>query len=223
MQEKINKINSNVLAANKLFNEQDLKEAAAHYKIALKEAQEIPTTDPEFLKRLQVQIEACNVTNAPAVISKEKQKWLKKHFGGGTGIADIGKQAVAGLIKKFIPRIKGAIEKNRPKAIAFMRGELDFKFQPLPAGQKPERRIVIIELLVSPDGDVSKDDIVIQIKKADLVQVHTAKYPDDYEVVELRGQDASRIETFSGMGFIEEILATNLEAAIDEVDFGDMK
>ncbi len=214
--EKINKINETVQEADRLFLEENFKEAGAYYKVALKSAQEIPETNADFLNNLQLQITACNT---PAVASKElskgKKNWLNKHFGGGGGMKDFGKMAVTGLIKKFIPKIKSAIEKNRPKAIEFMQGKLDLHFKPLEPGQIPERRIVIIELHQDPDGDTSKDDIVIQIKKANYVQVNTAR--------DEAGEDISKIETYSGMTFLEEILASNLEQAIDDVDFGDMK
>lgn len=221
MNEKIEKINKNLELGDQHFVLSDFTEAAAYYKIALAEAKEIENTDLEFIKKLEIQIKACETPEAGSkneVAKKElspaKQNWFSKNFGGGGGFADFGKAAVGSLIKKFIPKIKAAVEKNHPKAIAFMRGELTLKFDPIPAGEKPERRIVIIELNPDANGDVSKDDIIIQIKKAEYVQIMVAK--DD------AGNDLSKIETFSGMSFIEEILASNLEAAIDEVDFGKM-
>ena len=203
----IEKIGELIQRGDQLFMGEQYPDAKEKYTEALSLNQ-----DPEKTKYLEKQIAACEPqTNLPATtekqeLSPEKKNWFKKKFGGGG--FNIGKELMGVAVKKLLPKIKPIIEKNKPKALAYMRGEIDMKGNPVE--ETPKKRIIIIEYTAHPSGNKDLDDVIVQIKTADMVRIQTAKNKE--------GQDLSHQHAYSATQFIQMILDTNIDEIAKEME-----
>lgn len=207
------KIQSLFEEGNQFFLNQNYQAALPKYKAALELLDDTDNPPSDLVELLNAQISACTPgKSAKTELSPEKQNWFKKKFGGFKD--SIGKSVMGATLKGLLPTITKMIDKNKPKAIAFMRGEVGLDFQPLPQGAKAEKRIVIIELLPHPTNP-ELDDLIIQIKRSGYTRIQTATNDT--------GEDLSHLAVHSGMAFIHQMLTSNLADAIDEVDFDALK
>jgi len=199
--------------ANELFGLQNYEAANEKYQEALRLC-----IDPGKKEEIREQILKCNefldgdsAVNAVAKhtdkpkVSKSKLAKLKDKLGGSLNIGnEIKATMMRGLIKKFKPHI----EKNKPMAAAFMRGEIDIQGNPIPEGQTPRERIVIIERYPDPGGDPLKDDTIVHVRYKDMVKFGFAR---DNE-----GKDISLEISQSIMFWIEKILDGTIEKAMQD-------
>ncbi len=135
---------------------------------------------------------------APAEEKKKKKRGLFK--------LNIGQELIQFGIKKFLPKLKPIILKNKPKAIEFMQGKITMKGEPCEG--EPQKRRILIELQENKD-DPSKTDVLVQILKSDFSRV---QYQKDAE-----GNSLAHEETYSITAFINQFLDTNLEEMAKEL------
>lgn len=187
--------------ADNLFMHEQYEEAAAKYQEALQAA---PSDQHDYING---QIQSIKAITKPPELAPETKSWVERNMGG----LDMGKQMSGMLIKGFLPKIKPLIEKNKPKAIAFMKGEINFKGEETPP-DKAVPRIIVIENYIDPSGDPSKNDVMVQILRAPYVRVQTAKDDD--------GKDMALEEIHSVTNFLSDIMNTNMEEALKQAEEG---
>lgn len=192
--------------ADELFVQEQTSEALKLYKQAFDQS-----TDEAQKDYIQQQMSAC-APEAPAELTQKKKNFLQRKFGNPF---KLGGGMMKQVVKMIAPKIKPMIEKNKPKALAFMRGEMDFQGNPLPEGIQPMKRVVIIELADHPSGDPEKADIIVQVKRAEYTRVQTAR---DQE-----GNDIAHEQAYSAMDFIGQILETNMEDVVKNMDEMEME
>ena len=112
------------------------------------------------------------------------------------------------ILKRFLPKIKPAIIKNKPKAIEFMEGKIDMKGQPMQSEAVQWR--IIIDLKPSPDGNPDNADVLVQILRADRCRVQIAK--DD------EGNSIAHEAIYSATEFINMVLDANLNDVAKEIE-----
>ncbi len=184
--------------ADALFQTEKYPEAAEKYGEAKEEA-----PNDQAKKYCELQISTClKPAKKNPEVSPEKKK-RKNPFK-----LDIGKEIMNFILKRFLPKIKPAIIKNKPKAIEFMEGKIDMKGQPMQS-EAVQRRI-IIDLKPSPDGNPDNADVLVQILRADRCRVQIAK--DD------EGNSIAHEAIYSATEFINMVLDANLNDVAKEIE-----
>lgn len=188
--------------ADELFMHQQYVESANKYREALEAAD---TDDQKTY--CQTQLTACTapdkIDNNDPGSSKKKRKRLFKF--------NLAQELIELVIKKLLPKIKPMIIKNKPKAVDFMLGKMDMKGQPIePVDGKWDRRTIVIDVKIDPEGNIDKNDILVAIMKSEYTKIQFAKDPKT-------GESIAHEKIYSLSSFMDEFLSINLKDVAKEL------
>jgi|GEM_PF-4039806 len=178
--------------ADALFAQEKFAEASEQYKTAIN-----LTSDKIAKDYCALQIQTCEPSAVPA---KKKSVGSRFKFNPGQEIMKM-------IAKKLLPKIKPQIQKQKPKVLAFMRGEVDFKGQPI-EGEHQIRRIVI-DYKPSADGNPENDDIVFSVLYAEKSRVQFQMNENKESLAH------EHVKHFSEI--IDIVLNANLDEMLSEV------
>jgi len=193
--------------ANDLFAKSEFEKALKKYI----EARSM-TNDPKALEVIDAQIAACKRPE-PTESPKKKTSLVKKiEKKLGIKSFDPKKAMINSLIKGFLPKLEPMIEKNKPKALAFMRGEMDFQGNPVE--DNPKERVIYIRVIDHPSGDPDKADVLVQILKKPHVRVQMERDPE--------GKNLAIEQEHSATQFLQRIISMNFEDIEEEINNADI-